>query len=139
LEKSSSYSRGDHLDLEVIDLQTGEHHRVFNKSVALERWNLSFRAPEQLRFPGILIIEARTMDANHDGKLTWEDPIKLYGYDLGKHDLFPILPENYSLAKCMPVEDKLILTLGAADGQVSIYAYAPQTRAGRFVVEHLKP
>lgn len=129
------------LNLEVIDLQSGEHHRVFTQPALLEGWRPSFRDHENnvLRFPGLLILEARTQDANGDGKLTWEDPLLLYGYDLTKHDLFSIVPENTLFLKCQPVNDRLILTLGAAEGKVSIYAYNPLAREGRFIVQGLLP
>lgn len=129
------------LDLEVVDLQTGEHHRVFGKPASLQAWQLSFRNDEHgaLRFTNLLILEARTKDANADGQLTWEDPVLLYGYDLAKHELFPILPENTSFLDCNAMDDRLILTLETGGGKVSVYTYSPSTREGHFVVEGLSP
>lgn len=152
-EKSSSCGSSGHVDLEVIDLQSGDHHRAFGRPVALERWGLSFQAHEQqgigyvspcstdgkLRFPDMLILEARTEDANRDGKLTWEDPLALYGYDLARHELFPISPEKASVLKCQIVGDGLILTLGGAKDGVSIYRFTAATRQGRMIVENLVP
>ncbi len=152
-KSSSSNGGGDHLNLQVVDLQTGEHHRVFGKPVALTRWTMSFQGGEEarswrmpleareevsLRFPGILILEARTDDTNHDGMLTSEDLVQLYGYDLAKHELFSILPEKTTFLRSQPVGDRLVLILGAAGG-VSIYTYTPSSRQGRFVIEGLLP
>lgn len=149
----SSYGGSETLDLVIVDLQTGDHGRVFGRPVALQDWSISVSrgaqsaysdratpsAEGELRFPGMLVLRARTQDANGDGRLNWEDPLLLYGYDLASRQLFSILPDQTSLLDCRAFRDQLLLTLLAADGSTAIYLYSPADRQGRFVAQGLRP
>lgn len=154
--EKSSFSSGVSgvLDLEVVDLQTGDHHRVFGRPVAMGDWDLSFppessevlpyarrsqTPPSTLRFAGILILQARTKDLNGDATLNYHDPLGLYGYDLVRHELFSILPADATFLDCRPLGSRLIITIPGPDRALSIYAYVPESREGRFIVENLKP
>src|SRR5262249_39935022 len=119
----SGYSSGT-LNLEVVNLANGEHARVFDRQVAVGDWEMSFIRPSlqradgnddiaRLHFDSLLVIPARTEDTNHDRRLTQDDPIHVYLFDLATRQLNRISPEGHGVISTRIVGQKLILTTEA--------------------------
>lgn len=141
---SGSWGYERAVNLEVVDLVSGEHHRVFKNPVALGRLDLSFEHEQlggSLHFPNFLILEARTTDADGDKEINSRDPIWVFTYDLQKHALRQVSPEGRDVVKCGRVGDALVMTTrkDPRDAAIAIYLYRPAAGEGRFVVQDLAP
>jgi hypothetical protein len=141
---SGGYSR-QWVNIEVVDLSSGKHCRVFERLVALDTWDLSLPSREEsqgpgLRFPGLLFLRARTEDANGDGQLNWKDPVWVFVYDLNRQELRRISPDDYNVVRCIWNEQTLIINARRmGSDELAVYAYEPQTGQGRFIVQGLRP
>lgn len=133
------------LNLEVIRLDTRLNRRVFDRQVAIGSWRMSFAYVGEsnctLRYSDILLLPARTIDANGDGRITQLDPSILYSYKLSTGSLQRISPEGYHLASAQLLSDRIAMVLEKqADRRTtSVYVYYPEKRSGDFVTDSITP
>jgi hypothetical protein len=140
----SGLSGGTLVNLEIVDLTDGAHHRVFDHPVALGEWGRSFRSghpDSELCFAGLLVLQARAVDANGDREIDWRDPVWICTYDLGKAELRRVSPEARDVTSCRLYGDAIVMTVRRdyRDRNESVYVYRPGTGTGAFVVEDLVP
>lgn len=149
------------LNLIVIDLHSGHTTKVFDRQVALGGFESSFcrgrtrnsvtrlepdgpRTYEPnhdcvLRFPGRLILVARTSDTDGDRSLTDKDAIEVFTFDLAKGERHLLTPQGYSTRNVRFTHDKIILLVGKPGAPLSIFECDPVTSEGRFVAQDVQP
>ena len=129
--------------LHVIDLETKQHHQVFDRRVAIGSWELSFsdHSGDVLQFDNVLLIPARTDDIDGDGFITHNDPVWLYLYHLKDHKLTRISPQGYHVHMIHKVSNRIVMTMKDERERttITIYTYDPSKRAGDFVARNLAP
>lgn len=139
----ASYSGGWCTNLEIVDLQTGNHHRIFDSPAAIGPWAASsFTAnPSQLIYENLLILPARTADANADKRLDGDDPMWIFLYDLSNQSLLRASPEAFIVDRFITTADAILMILRnyQAPKQIAVYVYEVKTRSGRFVADGLRP
>lgn len=131
------------LNLEVIELDKHEHHRVFDRQVALGSWRMSFdiKDDQRLLFADQLILPARTTDSDKNGTITSKDSVYLYFYDLKKHQTRMVSPAGYHVADVKLLTDQVVVTVEPENDHTrsALYVYDPAKDQGNFVVENLTP
>ncbi|MCH8805842.1 MAG: hypothetical protein IH986_07120 [Planctomycetes bacterium] len=131
------------LNLEVVDLETNAHMRVFDRQVALGHWQQWTRRDplNRLHFTSVLILLARVEDTDQDGKITSRDASALYRFDLAERRRRRISPEGYHVSSFFFQSDQIVLFLlqEPKREETSVYVYTPATDKSRFVAQALKP
>ncbi|HKQ49029.1 MAG TPA: hypothetical protein VJZ71_13245 [Phycisphaerae bacterium] len=132
------------LNLEVVELETNGHHRVFDRQVALGSWRMSLEGTGSgyyLRYPDQLILPARTSDVNKDGFITKNDPVWLFLYDIKKHQTTKISPQGYHVGKVDLLPDRIVMVVQPENdrNKSAVYGYEPQKGEGRLIVEGMTP
>ena len=142
---ASAFLRGEdpQLNLEVVDLETNAHMRVFDHQVAMGYWQQSIRGDPltSLYFTGVLILPARVEDTDQDGKITSHDASALYRFDLAERRRRRISPEGYHVSSFFFQSDQIVLFLlqEPEREETSVYVYTPAMDRGKLVAQALKP
>ncbi len=142
------FDRFTAFDFEVVELDSGQHFRVFSRYVAAALWNDASYSEkrgtgnaERLRFAGQLILSARTQDVDGNGYIDAKDPIWMYSYDLLARKLQRISPEGYHLLNAHLHGDQILMVLCKQDHRKSTaaFSFSPSTKLGEFKVEGMMP
>jgi hypothetical protein len=145
------------LNLIVTDLETGARRRVFDHHVAA--WVHPFTFKEEadteaglcprcggarqqktvLRYPGLLILIARTQDTNADKQIDNRDSEWLFAYHVPGGKLNRVSPEGYRVEYVSLLKDTLLVFLAPESaplgntGTLAIYKYEPKTDKGELI------
>ncbi len=136
------------LNLIVVDLDTGGRQRVFDHHVAAWVHPFTFRpqadgdARQQAsvpRYPGLLILIARTQDTNADKQIDHRDSEWLFVYDVRGGKLKRISPQGYRVEHMRLLVDTLLVFMAPESAPLgntstlAIYKYEPKIDKGELI------
>jgi len=152
---SGYYNSSRVLNLEIVDLSSTSHHRVFDRQVAVGTWEASFltsqeprREPsqdgnegERLRYPGLLILSARCEDSNTDKVIDRMDAGVVFAYSLDKHELRRLSPASFNIEGLHARSKDIVMVLRDTRTPygMAVYECDPHSGTGKFVVQGLVP
>jgi hypothetical protein len=136
------------LNLIVVDLDSGGRQRVFDHHVAAWVHPFTFKpqadgdAGQQAsvpRYPGLLILIARTQDTNADKQIDHRDSEWLFVYDVRGGKLKRISPQGYRVEHMRLLVDTLLVFMAPESAPLgntstlAIYKYDPRTDKGELI------
>lgn len=147
------------LNLTVVDLETGGRHRVFDHHVAAWIHPFTFKqeadqdarvcqrcggARQQnavLRYPGLLLLIARTQDTNSDKQIDHQDSGWLYVHDIPGGKLKRVSPQGYRVEHMSRLDNTILVFMALESAplgntsELAIYKYDPTTDTGDLIKE----
>jgi hypothetical protein len=149
---------GTALNFTVVDLESGAKQRIFDHPVAAsvhpstfirtaetnkseDNWSsrMARQHDPDLRFAGLLILIARTQDANSDKQIDYRDSAWLYAYDVSGGKLKRVSPPGYRVEYMRLLKDIILVFMSPESAPVgntstlAIYKYDPKTDKGELI------
>jgi len=145
------------LNLVVVDLETGAKQRVFDHHVAAWVHPFSFKQEASadtglcqrcggvrelqtaLRYPGLLVLIARTQDTNSDKEIDGQDSEWLFAYDVPGGKLKRVSPQGYRVEYMSLLKEVILVFMAPEDAPhgsrrtLAIYKYDPKTDRGELI------
>jgi hypothetical protein len=145
------------LNLIVTNLETGDRQRVFDHLVAAWVHPFTFKQEADtdtglcprcggtrkqetlLRYPGLLILIARTQDTNSDKQIDNRDSEWLFAYDVPGGKLKRVSPQGYRVEYMSLLKDTILVFMApesdplGSTKTLAIYKYDPKTDKGELI------